>query len=238
MVPAAPAGSGRHGETGHTCHPLRHSYENRRHPLDLPVSSFRRKPESRGVAGVARTAPKRFHQSTPFFIPWCAGTSRRERFVRKIDSLNPIRHLYAAIGLNNVPIVGCGRGECSAGACPPLGSAWSVAESAAPIRCTNSLLRVFIPWCAGTSRHERLVRRLISVPGLPRQPAGARTIPPCRRTHRDSPPFSSTSTASSGRGQPRYRAQSMPSGASGKMASRCDSSPIPAPRVAGLSAAS
>ena len=127
-----------HGETGHTCHPLRHSYENRRHPLDLPVSSFRRKPESRGVAGVARTAPKRFHQSTPFFIPWCAGTSRRERFVRKIDSLNPIRHLYAAIGLNNVPIVGCGRGECSAGACPPLGSACRRRQNpTASIRCTE-----------------------------------------------------------------------------------------------------
>ena len=38
------------------------SYENRWHPLDLPVSSFRRRPESRGVAGVARTAPKRLHQ--------------------------------------------------------------------------------------------------------------------------------------------------------------------------------
>ncbi len=38
------------------------SYENRWHPLDLPVSSFRRRPESRGVAGVARTAPKPLHQ--------------------------------------------------------------------------------------------------------------------------------------------------------------------------------
>ena len=28
-------------------------------------------------------------------------------------------------------------GECSAGACPPLGSGWGVAESAAPIRCAK-----------------------------------------------------------------------------------------------------
>ena len=50
-----------------------------------------------------------------------------------------------------------GMRKCSAGACPPLGSGWDTAESAAPIRCTKSLLRVFIPWCAGASRHERLV---------------------------------------------------------------------------------
>ncbi len=30
-----------------------------------------------------------------------------------------------------------GRGKCSAGACPPLGSGWGVAESAAPIRCAK-----------------------------------------------------------------------------------------------------
>ena len=47
--------------------------------------------------------------------------------------------------------------QCSAGACPPLGSGWGVAESAAPIRCTKPQLQLFIPWCAGASRHERLV---------------------------------------------------------------------------------
>ena len=35
------------------------------------------------------------------------------------------------------------------GACPPLGSGRGVAESAAPTRCTESQLRIFIPWCAG-----------------------------------------------------------------------------------------
>ena len=31
------------------------------------------------------------------------------------------RHSYVATGPKNVPIVGCGQGECSAGACPQLG---------------------------------------------------------------------------------------------------------------------
>ena len=57
------------------------------------------------------------------------------------------------------PMADGGMRKCSAGACPPLGSAWGVAESAVPIRCTKPQLRLFIPWCAGTSRHERLVRK-------------------------------------------------------------------------------
>ena len=52
---------------------------------------------------------------------------------------------------------GAGRGECSAGACPPLGSGWGVAESAVPIRCTKPQIRFFITWCAGASRDERLL---------------------------------------------------------------------------------
>ena len=54
---------------------------------------------------------------------------------------------------------GAGRGECSAGACPPLGSGWGVTEPAVPIRCTKPHLRLFIPSCAGASQHERLVRK-------------------------------------------------------------------------------
>ena len=54
---------------------------------------------------------------------------------------------------------GVGRGECSAGACPPLGRMGGVAESAVPIRRTKPQLQLFIPWCAGASRHERLVRK-------------------------------------------------------------------------------
>ena len=69
---------------------------------------------------------------------------------------------------------GAGRGECSAGACPPLGSGWGVAESAAPIRCTKPQLLLFIPWCAGASQHERLVRKHVpdSDPGSIPAPAG------------------------------------------------------------------
>ena len=66
-----------------------------------------------------------------------------------------------AIHRRNVPIcrpmVDGGMRKCSAGACPPLGSGWGVAESAAPIRCTKPQLRLFITWCAGASRHERLL---------------------------------------------------------------------------------
>ena len=65
----------------------------------------------------------------PIFTPRCAGASRHGRLVRK----------------------------CSAGACPPLGSGWGVAESTVPTRHTKSQLRLFKPWCAGNSRHERLL---------------------------------------------------------------------------------
>ena len=75
-----------------------------------------------------------------------------------------------ALHRRNVPIcrpmVDGGMRKCSAvedfarrGACPPLGSGWGVAESAAPIRWTKPQLRLFIPWCAGASRHGRLVRK-------------------------------------------------------------------------------
>ncbi len=54
------------------------------------------------------------------------------------------------------PMVDGGMRKCSAvedfarrGACPPQGSGWGVAESAAPIRCTKPQLRLFIPWRAG-----------------------------------------------------------------------------------------
>ena len=50
------------------------------------------------------------------------------------------------------------QGQCSAGACSPLGLGRGVAESNAPTRPTKSQLRLFIPRCAGASRDERLVR--------------------------------------------------------------------------------
>ena len=62
------------------------------------------------------------------------------------------------------PMADGGMRKCSAGACPPLGSGWGVAESAVPIRCTKPQLRLFMPWCAGASRHERLVRKHVPDP--------------------------------------------------------------------------
>ena len=51
-----------------------------------------------------------------------------------------------------------GRGKRSAGACPPLGWVWGVAETTMPIRRTRSQLPLLIPWCTGGNRHEQLVR--------------------------------------------------------------------------------
>ena len=67
---------------------------------------------------------------------------------------------------NCKPMVDGGMRKCSAvedfarrGACPPLGSGWGVAQSAVPIHCTKPQLRLFITWCAGASRDERLLRK-------------------------------------------------------------------------------
>ena len=68
----------------------------------------------------------------------------------------------------NVPncrsMIDGGTRKCSAGACPPLGSEWGVAESTVPTRHTKSQLRVFTPWCAGPSRDERSLMK--ACPGL------------------------------------------------------------------------
>ena len=96
----------------------------------------------------------------PIFIPWCAGGSRHGRLVRKhIPDSDPGCALQStsmpAFHGRNVPncrpMVDGGMRKCSAGACPPLGSGWGVAESAVPIRCTKPQLRLFIPWCAGAA---------------------------------------------------------------------------------------
>ena len=109
----------------------------------------------------------------PIFIPWCAGGSRHGRLVRKhVPDYDPGCALQStsmpALHRRSVPncrlMVDGGMRKCSAvedfarrGACPPLGSGWGVAEFAAPIRCTKPQLRLFITWCAGTSRDERLL---------------------------------------------------------------------------------
>ena len=49
-----------------------------------PNSSFPRRRESRGEVWVVAMTLQLSHQPMhPFFIPWCAGGGRRERFVRR-----------------------------------------------------------------------------------------------------------------------------------------------------------
>ena len=118
--------------------------------------------------GVAESAVPTRHTKSQLrvFTPWCAGASRHGRLVRKhvphydpgcaLQS-NSMPALHRRILPSCRPMVDGGMRKCSAGACPPLGSEWGVAESAVPIRCTKPLLPLFIPWCAGTSRHGRLL---------------------------------------------------------------------------------
>ena len=76
-----------------------------------------------------------------------------------VHTVTPFRHSRPLISsLRRQPE------SCSAGACPPLGSGCRVAEPTVPIRCTNPQLPLFIPWCAGTSRHERLLRKHVPDP--------------------------------------------------------------------------
>ena len=112
------------------------------------IESLARSPdtgrESRGRRGgtnASRTIPS---TNDPIFITWCAGASRHERLVR---TCTPQSTSMAAFQGRNVancrPMVNGGMRKCSAGACPPLGSGWGVAESAAPIRCTKPQLVIF-----------------------------------------------------------------------------------------------
>ena len=75
----------------------------------------------------------------PLMTPWCAGSPPAKRAELKTDGR-------------------CRKEKCSAGARPPLGSGWGVAESTAVTRRTKPQLRLFKPWRAGTRRHERLLR--------------------------------------------------------------------------------
>ena len=116
------------------------------------------------------------------FIPWCAGHERllcrHERLVRKHVPDDPGCPYAASISASEShespgssfrrkpESRGVGRGECSAvedfarrGVCPPLGRRRGVAESAVPIRRPKPQLQLFIPWCAGPCRHERLLRK-------------------------------------------------------------------------------
>ena len=129
--------------------------------------------------GVAEsTVPTRHTKSQlRVFTPCRAGPCLHERLLRKhIPDSDPGCALQStsmpALHRRNLPncrpMVDGGMRKCSAvedfarrGACPPLGSRWGVAEPTVPTRRTKPQLRLFIPWRAGTSRHERLLRKHI-----------------------------------------------------------------------------
>ena len=122
------------------------------------------------------SSPSSGHSRRPFAIPapqFVIRTKACPGLRSGIDSRPSIRHSYE--NMSRTPIrdapsnqPGCrlSTGEtCRIGdrwsmaewenvarrACPPPGSGWGVAESAAPIRCTKPQLRLFITWCAGAS---------------------------------------------------------------------------------------
>ena len=152
-------GDSKRPPAGESRHPLRHWYENTRLPKRRAGPVI---PAKAGIqrGRVAPTTPNHFQLPGLIFIPWCAGTSRHGRLVRKCALQSPS---IPALRRRNVPncrpMVDGGMRKCSAGACPPQGSGWGVAESVVPIRCTKPQLRLFILWCAGANRHERLVRK-------------------------------------------------------------------------------
>ena len=155
-----------HAAFEHAVEPLHSAISSFPHP---PLSSFPRRRESRGEVRVVAITLELSHQPMhPIFIPWCAGASRNERLVRKhVPYYDPGCTLQStsmpALHRRNVPncrpMADGEMRKCSAGACPPLGSEWGVAESTVPIRCTKPQLPIFIPWCASPSRDERLVRK-------------------------------------------------------------------------------
>ena len=151
-------------------------------------------------AGVG-VGQSRIHRAEPklrLFIPWCAGRSRDERLVRKwcygpsiptLNRTNPHNRHSRAAKRQSRNRRQSPQGQCSAGACPPLGPGLGMAESTARIRRIKPQLRVFIPRPAGASRHERLVRMRVpdSYPGcalqLTSMPAlHARNLPNRRPT--------------------------------------------------------
>ena len=114
------------------------------------------------VWGVAEsTMPiRRTKSQLPLLIPWCApAATGMSNWCENLPSNQPRCRLSSReTCLNRRPMVDGGMKKCSAGACPPLGSVWGVAESTMPIRRTKSQLPLLIPWCTGGNRHEQLVR--------------------------------------------------------------------------------
>ena len=157
------------------CRHVRGSRSPRRGPSSPPpTSSFSRKRESRGE-GWHQPHPNTPSNQASFsylgappragMSDWYENRSPLSSFVRKsaLQSTS-MPALHRRNVPNCRPMVDGGMRKCSAvedfarrGACPPLGSGWGVAESAAPIRCTKPQFRLFTPWCAGAKRHERLL---------------------------------------------------------------------------------
>ena len=119
--------------------------------MPAPQSSFRRRPESRGEGwAVAMTLELSHQPMHPIFIPWCAGTSRHGRLVRKhVPDSDPgcalqstsMPALHRRILPNCRPMVDGGMRKCSAGACPPAG----VGVGRGRLRRANSLHQTTTP---------------------------------------------------------------------------------------------
>ena len=121
--------------------------------IPAPNSSFPRRRESRGQVRVVAMTLELSHQPMhPFFIPWCAGTSRHERLVRKCA--------YAAFERAVEPL------HSAFSSFRPLNSSFPRRrESRGEVRVVAMTLELshqpmhpfFMPWCAGASRRERLL---------------------------------------------------------------------------------
>ena len=100
-------------------------------------------------------------------VPAEAGMSDwyENSLTQRANSTNSSRHIRHSRGryVPYPPMAGGNlegwrrMGKCSAGACPPLGSGREMADSSARILRAKPQPRLFIPWCAGPSRHERLI---------------------------------------------------------------------------------
>ena len=137
-----------------------------------------------GAGWGAQTTPEPFHQPMhPIFIPWCAGDSRHERLVRTHAPDSDPGWIPAPAGdtnhrrpNNDSP---GSQEKCRAGACPQPGGGAGAQTTPEPFH--QPMHPIFKPWCAGDSRHERLVRDTHG-PGLRsgifrRRPATPTTVP-------------------------------------------------------------
>ena len=167
--------------------PSRPLVSPRRRPLESPPTRHSRDQEhapypdtgreSRGGVGCGndtRTLPP---TGASIFITWCAGASRHDRFVRKHVPDSDPGCAYAAFERAVEPLH-----SAISSFRPPNSSFPRRRESRGEVRVVAMTLElshqpmhpIFVPWCAGTSRHERLVRRHVpdSDPGWIPAPAG------------------------------------------------------------------